>query len=363
MRLPYLKQLDGVRAIAALMVMFLHFFNGLGGNQSLLGILGHYAVIGQTGVSLFFVLSGFLITRILLVTKEGPHYFSDFYIRRVLRIFPLYYLFLIIYYFFVPLLVHSSSVPFSGQVYYWVYLQNFAETFKWHAVGPPHFWSLAVEEHFYLLWPCLVFFLSKKGIKIAVVVILFLAVGCRLELLREGREVYYFTLTRMDDLAIGALLAVWETEGRLKGSAKKFAIGLVLTVIPTILLWKVVTGKSIGSMQVIKFNLVALCGFCLVGFAIAARETSFFYKLMSSRFFRFTGRISYGLYVYHPLCYPLIEYYFPTISVPARFLVSFGATYLIAGLSYYLFEAKFIALKKYFAYGRDRTTHFSTFGA
>ena len=352
MKLGYLKQLDGVRAIAALLVMFPHFFTWLPAESSATRVLRHFAVIGQSGVTLFFVLSGFLITRILLVTKDDPHFFKDFYIRRILRIFPLYYLFLVITYFVVPIWQHTPFVPFSEQVYYWVYLQDCVFTFNWKANGPWHFWSLAVEEHFYLLWPVLVYYLSRKGIKRAILAIVVIAIGCRLFLIHRGLEVFYFTFTRMDDLAIGALLAVWEKEGVLKGSASKFAIGALVAIFPTFALWSEVTGKALPGMLLIKSNLVAICGFCVIGLAISVKVSNVLYKVLSSRFFTFTGKISYGLYVYHPLCFLLVNEYFPSLSLIMRIVISVSFVYLVAGVSFYLFEAKFISLKKYFAYGR-----------
>lgn len=162
MKVNYLKPLDGIRAIAALMVMFFHFFGSVAASTPLLAAIKKGAVLGQTGVSLFFVLSGFLITRILISTKDSPRYFYNFYLRRTVRIFPLYYLFLVIYYFIRPLLIPEATVPSAGeQAYYWLYLQDFSETFDWLAKGPSHYWSLAIEEHFYMFWPLLVFFLDK----------------------------------------------------------------------------------------------------------------------------------------------------------------------------------------------------------
>lgn len=129
MKLYYYRQLDGVRAIAALMVMYLHFMASFKSDHPFWQLLEKYASFGQTGVSIFFVLSGFLITRILMESKGSTRFFSDFYIRRSLRIFPLYYLFLILFYFVVPILQQVPIVPASEQVYFWVYLQNFAMTF------------------------------------------------------------------------------------------------------------------------------------------------------------------------------------------------------------------------------------------
>lgn len=351
MTLKYFRQLDGVRAIAALLVMFFHFFVNVHSDNPIWNFLGKVSVFGQTGVSLFFVLSGFLITRILLATKESPRYFVDFYIRRGLRIFPLYYLFLAIYFFIVPALRNLPSVSFAEQSYYWVYLQNFAITFKWPENGPNHFWSLAIEEHFYLIWPCIVYYLSTKRLKLAVAFMLILALICRIILTNQGYEVFYFTFSRMDEIVIGSLLAILEAEGRFKqDSAKKFIIGFVGVLIPTIVIWVSVNGKAMGYIQVFKYNLLALCYFCLVGYAICVKESGIVARILSSRFFTFTGKISYGLYVYHPLCYMLVSAYLPQQSILQSFLISVGISYLAAYASYNLFESRFIALKKYFEY-------------
>jgi len=101
-KLQHFSELDGIRAIAALMVMFFHFFQHLETSNSILLLVKKASIFGQTGVSLFFVLSGFLITRILINTKDTPNFFYNFYLRRTVRIFPLYYLFLIIYFLLFP---------------------------------------------------------------------------------------------------------------------------------------------------------------------------------------------------------------------------------------------------------------------
>jgi peptidoglycan/LPS O-acetylase OafA/YrhL len=210
MKLKYYKNLDGVRAIAALMVMVFHFFQHVEPSTKLLNILTKVSVFGQTGVTLFFVLSGFLITRILLDTKETTGYFKNFYLRRALRIFPLYYLFLAITYYVVPLIVNTPFGSFNQQIFYFTYLQNFAITFNWDSVGPVHFWSLAVEEHFYLFWPVVVYLFSTKNLSRVIIGIIIGALLLRIFMLNNGYGVFYFTFTRFDSLAIGALLAIAE---------------------------------------------------------------------------------------------------------------------------------------------------------
>ncbi len=229
-------------------------------------------------------------------------------------------------------------------------------TFDWKTFGPSHFWSLAVEEHFYLMWPFLVYFLSKKGIKIAVVAFMVIAFVCRLVTIKSGHEAFYLTFNRMDELAIGALLAVWESDGKLAGKAKLFIISFFVVLIPTIVIWLKFTGNALDIIQVIKYNLFSTCCFCLVGFVIALKQDVGVNKLLSTRFFSFSGKISYGLYVYHPLCFTLVISMLPPgTSILLLFVVCIGITYLIAFISYQFFESKFIALKKYFEYDRPLT--------
>lgn len=350
MILKHIKELDGVRAIAALMVMFFHFFNSLQTHNAFLILIKRYAFFGQTGVSLFFVLSGFLITRILLNTKHTATFFSNFYIRRSLRIFPLYFLFLIIYYFIVPFLENTPIVPFNQQIYFWVYLQNIAMTFKWSNSGPQPFWSLAVEEHFYLFWPLLIYFFDKYKIKISIVLIILLALLVRIILIKNNYNVFYFTFSRMDELAVGALLAILELEGKLElKNSKKFLLLFCLVIIPTIALWTLTSGLRMDSIQVSKFILLAFCYFSLVGLVLTLKETNWLIKFLKLKALSYTGKISYGLYVYHPLCFYLLSKYLKLDSVLLSFIFSFAFTYIIAGISYHFFESKFLVLKKKFA--------------
>ena len=154
--------LDGIRAIAIWMVMLMHVYYAFPNSPGALSfvpkplmlILSH----GWLGVDLFFLLSGFLITGILLGSKSSPHYFRNFYIRRVLRIMPVYFAVIIVWSFF-----------YRGYGRYFllssVFCANLAQLLHiHHAHGPAILWSLAVEEHFYLLWPLIVLLLSERGL-------------------------------------------------------------------------------------------------------------------------------------------------------------------------------------------------------
>ena len=120
-----IPSLDGIRAVAAFMVMCLHFTT----LQTVPGWARTLALGGQTGVDLFFVLSGFLITRILVGSRQSTHYFSRFYVRRMLRIFPLYYAFLAVHFFVLPYLTGGKPPSFAHQIWSWLFLENVPLTF------------------------------------------------------------------------------------------------------------------------------------------------------------------------------------------------------------------------------------------
>jgi peptidoglycan/LPS O-acetylase OafA/YrhL len=355
MKLSYLKELDGVRAIAALLVMFFHFFNSVTTSNALLLLLKKLAFFGQTGVSLFFVLSGFLITRILVQTKTDTHYFSNFYIRRSLRIFPLYYFYLILVFFLVPILESSSIAPFGNQIYHWLYLQDFAITFGWDYQGPLHFWSLAVEEHFYLFFPLLIFYLNENQILRAIYVLICISIAVRFCLVYFNYETFYFTFSRMDELALGALLAMLERQGKLTyENNRKFVYLFVLTAIPTVLIWTVFSGKAVAVLQVFKYTLVSVSYFCVIGYVITIKDSHLVKHILKMRPLLFTGKISYGLYVYHGLCFVYFDRLFPTAGFLVKFLGNFALAYLVSSASYYFFEAPFLNLKSKFLYQKAR---------
>lgn len=353
MNLKYHKELDGIRAIAALMVVSFHFWYNP--ELNLPPLLSKIANFGRTGVSLFFVLSGFLITRILIATKELPNYFSSFYARRSLRIFPLYYFFLCLNFFIVPLIFKTPIIPASQQIYHWVYLQNFALTFKWLHNGPIHFWSLAVEEHFYLFWPLLIYFLNVRRIAIASILIIIIAFLVRLIMVNKGFEVYYFTFARIDELSLGALLAILEIRHKLTDKyANRFLLLSVIVAIPTVVLWAFFSGAANAVMQVVKFNFLGLTFFGIVAFVISVRETNWIKRLLQVKPILYSGKISYGLYVYHPLCIGLVHTFFPHTNLVLRFLLALGFTFLLSTVSYYLIEVNFLKLKRFFEYKKEK---------
>lgn len=349
MKIKYYKELDGVRAIAALMVMFFHFFQHLTTSNTLLLLVKKAAFFGQTGVSLFFVLSGFLITRILIASKDSKKYFVNFYIRRSLRIFPLYYFYLILVFILIPFFSHVDFPSFKQQIYHWIYLQDFAITFNWDYKGPLHFWSLAVEEHFYLFFPLLVYYLNPKKLLYALIGLILITLGVRFLLNSMGYEVFYFTFTRMDELAIGALIALMEIKGMLVTTKVKYYIaGLLLFTLPTVFIWGVMGSNGNSLMQIFKFLLISGNYFFLIALIVSLANGSVVKKILSTSFFSFTGKISYGLYVYHGLCFAFIAKLNLSNNFFFSFIISFLFAYLVSALSFYLIESWFLKLKTSF---------------
>jgi peptidoglycan/LPS O-acetylase OafA/YrhL len=347
MKLRHYKDLDGVRGIAALMVMCLHFSPQIPSGDSLNNFLKRVAPFGGTGVTLFFVLSGFLITRILLNSKKDNSYFKTFYFRRSVRIFPLYYLFLIITFLIIPAFTHAQL---QGTWYFWIYLQNFAFTFGWPADGPNHFWSLAVEEHFYLFWPVVLFFCSEKTLYKVIAALIIASLLCRILLLSRGYGVFYFTFTNMDALAIGALASLYERRGIDNQRSTRYLVYFFILMIPSVALGLFVSGKKLDVIQVIKLPLMAFAYYFLIVFLISLKGTNLIKTIFSSSPLTYFGRISYGLYVFHPTVF---GYLWGTNFItrwPLKMLFEFGVSIALASLSYYLFELQFLKLKDRYRY-------------
>lgn len=353
MKLVYYKNLDGIRGIAALMIIWFHFFTfSIIDNYhfSWLPALVKIAEFGQTGVSLFFVLSGFLITRILLNSKNTKHYFKNFYIRRSLRIFPLYYFFLIIFFYFLPIFSGNAIIPIVDQIYSLTYLQNFASTFGWqHNKGPGHFWSLAVEEHFYLFWPVIIFYFNLRKTAIIISSIILITFIVKIVMLNNGFFIGHFTFSRIDQLAIGAILALIEQ----KPFKRKISLFIFLLVISTMLVALILfylDASHFYIKELFKYPVLALFYFSFIGLIISIDKNCLVNRILTTKYFSYTGKISYGLYVYHPLAISIVAGKLMSGNIFIDFISCFLASYILASLSYYLIELKFLKLKDRFSF-------------
>jgi peptidoglycan/LPS O-acetylase OafA/YrhL len=341
----HIKPLDGIRALAALSILWLHFWSGVTPSDKITELIVSTASIGQIGVPLFFVLSGFLITRILVASKKKENYFLSFYFKRALRIFPLYYLFLVIVFYLYPLLSHQAVDNFSSTWPNWFYLQNIFITFNWKYTGPNHLWSLAVEEHFYLVWPLIVYYTGLRQLKFTCFIIILIEPIVRYLLLRNNIEVFYFSLSRIDELAMGALVAVYEIQNRKV--SKKTAYLILATAFAGLTGWIYFTGESSFWIQVFKYSFFALSFHVLIRL-IALNRIGIIEQVLDNRLLSFTGKISYGIYIYHPFCFGIIHSCIQTRNIWLLFLLSLSTTYLVSTVSYFFFEKRFLRYKHLF---------------
>ena len=178
--------LDAIRGLAILLVTVYRFNGGAAGAEEHVNSVFRLATLGFRGVDLFFVLSGFLITGILLDTKRQPGYFRNFYARRALRIFPLYFGVLFVAFFVLPIASPRIAAIFAEardhQAWLWLYGTNIlqARNGGWPFGHFDHFWSLAVEEHFYLVWPLVIFFANYRATIAACIAVIVCAAATRL---------------------------------------------------------------------------------------------------------------------------------------------------------------------------------------
>jgi peptidoglycan/LPS O-acetylase OafA/YrhL len=360
--------LDGVRGLAIGLVLVYHFFAFAKPGGALSRVLVGAADLGVSGVDLFFLLSGFLITGILLDTRSRPRYFRNFYVRRALRIFPLYYGVLIAIFVVAPRLGASSAGSFpllrQAEPWAWLYAVNvFSSTHgPWAHSYLDHFWSLSVEEHFYFVWPLVVLWLGENPRKFfrAALILAGLSRGARLVADLAGVypvATYSLTFFRLDCLCLGGAVAAAvrdpAAKAWLSAKARSFAYAGVALLVASygLLAWKpcppVVAehAQSLGLIGVFLFLVVSAAG-------PATAST----RLLASAPLRFLGKYSYGLYVFHAF----VSQYFRMHGTDVRLgnalgshflgltlesVAGIGVSILIALVSYHLIERRCLALK------------------
>ena len=250
----------------------------------------------------FLRLSGFLITRILLASKSEHSYFQNFYARRILRIVPLYYFVLALA--FVVLsqtpfqTLHVSAVEKQHQWMYWAFIQNYfmasANSFGVPILGVT--WSLAIEEQFYIVWPLIVRLTSAKSLKRICIAIIVSANVFRglLAFTHAGWiPTYVLTPTRMDSLAVGAMVAIWRID-----SDRARLRRLFLPLMGATFILSVVEFQTYGATNVFGYSILAFAFAALLELALDPSTRSS--ALLNNRALRFFGKYSYALYLVHP---------------------------------------------------------------
>lgn len=366
----HVPALDGLRGIAILLVLFHHLTIARAatpGEDRLFTLLH----MGWAGVDLFFVLSGFLITGILLDSRDNPRYFLNFYARRTLRIFPLYYLIILISYHVLPLvplwytrLVGQGEVP--PEHVFWLFISNFTMAERddiLHGILGVS-WSLAIEEQFYLVWAIIVWMVAPSWIGGLCALLIVATPLLRASAIQSGAteiEVYVMAPYRADALAAGGLLA-WMSRRPIWPSLHKHGPWLALAGVSgvAILIWRDGHMSWDGGLkQVIGYSLLALAASGLVLVATNPAPRAFGARVLSAEWLRMFGRYSFCLYLIHLPVMWAIRY---AVFDPSRVLVhgwalppqvlfwllTLPAAVALAAVSYRYFELPILRLKRFF---------------
>lgn len=326
-----IPQLDGIRGIAILLVIF----HNQGSRYPTLHLERLFAN-GWMGVDLFFVLSGFLITGILLDTKRAERYFTSFYVRRCFRTWPLYYVVIAFMFLVVPHIHSSKAVLADRSAPWWayvLYLQNFFVAIPTRAVGPLGVtWSLAIEEQFYLVWPLFVRYCSAARLRQFALCIMCLSPVLRLYLSLHGVDLYANVFCRLDGLMAGALIAVSaRTPGFLPESNIRPAWILLFCAAPLAFV-----SEYLGARW-FTFTLSAGASAAFVYLALFSKAT-WLRRVLSNRALVYIGTISYGLYLLHKIPFDAAEVIKVGMPPVVAFPTLLAACILLATLSWRFFE-------------------------
>lgn len=338
-------QLTGLRALSIGAVLITHLWTYPEGYT----FLNRIAAAGWLGVQMSFVLSGFLITKILWRAREDSRYYLNFYARRTLRIFPLYYLVLATVFIILPFVIVIPPKLQESSWMYWVYLSNFAvATAGWQLFLTDVTWSLAVEEQFYLAWPALVRRITKEQmIKFCLALIVLAPIGRSLLWSEENwMWIHMMMPLRADAFAVGALLIMLPQDALRKYS------GPVLVIGSAVLVALILTGNFSRTSMVggtIGYSLVAFVAGA--GLIRGMNAKAFTWKPLVHM-----GTVSYGIYLLHPFCLMLTSSLlaFAGLGGPGllasvmQVVVTGGVAVAVATVSYRLFESPILKLKKYF---------------
>jgi peptidoglycan/LPS O-acetylase OafA/YrhL len=365
--------LDGVRGVAILLVLFYHVvdFSGLEQSNLIDRALHSVGSAGWLGVDLFFVLSGFLITGILYEAKGSARYFTSFYGRRVLRIFPLYYGFLAFILVVAPLVLAPDVAADlrAKQGWYWAYLSNVEVAL--HDWSEPsylgHFWSLAIEEQFYLIWPWIVLACDRRRLMLVCAGCFLIALAMRTTVPHAMEPVAAYVLlpTRMDTLATGAFVALLMRGSDGREWLRRWApVVLVVGVSWLGMLFLVRGGLDPGDriVQTLGYSVIAISCGALIATAVQGTTFDWLQRALCAAPLLFFGKYSYGLYVVHqPIMVGLAEYGLQVDVIPSLHgsalpgVLAFGfasvALCIAAALvTWHVWEAPFLSLKRHLPY-------------
>jgi peptidoglycan/LPS O-acetylase OafA/YrhL len=366
----YVPCLEGIRGYGFLLVFCAHYFSPYQFAHpgtvrfTVLAALQSLAIFA---VPAFFVLSGYLIGGILYDTRNREGYFRVFYSRRILRVFPVYYITLLVIVGFYAL---HGIVP---NYHFWVhflYIQNLFPSYVWQPDGLVrigHFWSLAVEEQFYLLWPLVIWFFPSRR-KLLGIASLLIACSCGIRLAAplfswSLEPLFHFTPTRVDAILLGVVLALIRHDV-IFDRIKPFAKWIVLAGVATTIILASCKGQAWAGTYWGFEILIPLANFTAVAIIISVmEENSFLNRACSQRWICWLGSLSYSLYVFHLTFYnffmdSLVARLCNYMRFPLAFVTSaalaLATTLLLSILSYRFIEGSIMNLKRHLKYGSTK---------
>jgi len=322
-KVVYFKNLDVLRFLAVMMVLVAHAYEGwcgwFGKKPGVLTVAGNHKdftffgewvntafLNGGFGVDLFFLISGFLITYLLVVEKStiGKINIWKFYTRRILRIWPAYFLLLA----FAPIAVKLSNATQPDYVPNLFFYNNFhAISIKLWQYPFAHLWSICVEEHFYLIWPIIVLFVPSKKIKLTILLMIIGSILFRCFLYFSHAEFWSFylnTFARIDVLLIGALFAVhYKEQGFNLFLSKSMRVAIYSLLILFYITDSIYTYNSLFDVTLKKYFYVLVSGFAMCNFIFNPNPL---FKIPFERFLNYLGKISFSIYLFSNVLIPII---------------------------------------------------------
>jgi peptidoglycan/LPS O-acetylase OafA/YrhL len=375
----HLPALDGVRGLAILMVLVYHFVAQTTATNRVEAAVLWPLSYGLLGVDLFFVLSGFLITGILYDARDDPRYFRNFYMRRVLRIFPLYYGVLAVVFVVVPLLpgLRGSEIASlrEHQAWAWLYGVNvyLAREGGWVLSYIEHFWSLAVEEHFYFVWPLVVWCLADRprALMAAALGLAGASFAARVAASLAGVNlvaISVLTPFQLDALCLGGFFAVYLRQPGGEAAVRRLVLPLAAVSGALIVLQfglHRIADADVALLRAVRGGLFRTFFAAVLLHALFAPPAGASARFFRSRTMTALGKYSYGLYVYHHF----LSYYFAThatefalaervgshtLAVALQAMAGMAVSAAVAWASYELFERHFLRLKRFWPGAGER---------
>ncbi len=343
--MKYIPALDGIRALAILLVLLFHWFP-----------VDHWVNIlpnGPIGVTLFFVLSGYLISNILMGQQAAGtflHSFKNFVIRRALRIFPVYFLVLLGLLVGKKIGIQVVTNFYEHPVYYWTYFYNhwLEQTQNWSDMLSPY-WSLSVEEQFYIVWPFFMLLIpSGKRLLGFLWSVVVLGIIARYILVYKLDGIGVYMITCVDTFAWGALLAYYLRNGR----SAELGIWIGRLWIPVLILWVMLCVMHTDADLVKQLFFRSLTSMVSVALLFQAMQEGILARIFSWTPLRKLGQMSYGVYLYHMLVPDLVYQLAARLHIPLPedpyHVIGILGLFLIAVISYRWIEKPIQELKRFF---------------